>query len=189
MTYLLIPFMFIAGWTFDRARGSDQFIAAKPLHDIGFALIGTACLYAAGAAAVSSLSYTLTPLLLSLSMLAGRAPGWGKYLGGIVHKVMPKEKEIRIIDWILDQIKRPDREEAILAMSLRGLWWTSCVAIPLSLWIGGSAILYALSGLLIGFIHWGAATLQKNPDKAWELGEQMRGAMIWGLFGVMCYAG
>ena len=112
-------------------------------------------------------------VLASLGMFIGSAFGWGKYIGGIINKTFdPDEVEIRWIDWLV--MRRTDYAvlRSVIALSLRGLIWSSCIALSIL------NPYYAPIGLLMGVVYY--ATISISKEKGWSYGEWVFGAILWG---------
>lgn len=129
--------------------------------------------------------------ILYLSMLLGRSPGWGVYIGGIINKVVRKEEEIEWIDeLILNKTNYPALRNS-LALSLRGFMWSSSLLFGITLAatyesvILPSKFMYIMPlGLTMGFIYWLACIISEKTSMGrgwgWSLGEYMFGFILWG---------
>lgn len=119
-------------------------------------------------------------ILATLGMFIGSAFGWGKYIGGIINKTFdPDEVEVRWIDWLVMQKTDYAQLRSVVALSLRGLIWTSCIAVSVANW-NLDYLFYAPVGLLMGIVYY--ITISISKAKGWSYGEWVFGALLWGTF-------
>ena len=115
-----------------------------------------------------------------IAMLIGASFGWGKYIAGIINKDFDvNEEEIKWIDKLVMKTNDHAQLRSVIALSLRGLIWTSIIAIPMAFF--NLAYLYFIPvGLLMGLVYY--ATILIAGEKGWGYGEYAWGAVLWGLF-------
>lgn len=118
-----------------------------------------------------------------LGMFIGSSFGWGKYMGGIATGTFdPNEKEIEWIDKLVMQKTDHARLRSIVAFGLRGLIWTSCIAVSVAYW-DLNYLLYAPIGLLMGVVYY--VTIIPLPKSKTVLCEWVWGAILWGSFALI----
>lgn len=111
----------------------------------------------------------------AIGMFIGASFGWGKYIAGIINKTFDvNEVEIKWIDKFVMQTNDHAVLRSVVALSLRGLIWTSCIAIALL------NPFYAPIGLLMGIVYY--VTISLAGEKGWSYGEWVFGAILWGSF-------
>ena len=114
------------------------------------------------------------------AMLIGASFGWGKYISGIINKDFDaNEEEIKWIDKLVMKTNDYAQLRSVAALSLRGLIWTVCIAIPMAFF--NLAYLYFIPvGLLMGVVYY--VTISIAGAKGWGYGEYAFGGLLWGLF-------
>lgn len=160
----------------------------KLVHDIIFALIFSSI---APIAFVWQFFWVFACLFLT--MWAGRSVGWGVYIDGIIAAKKPEQGEVKIIDeLVFSKTNHPVLRHTI-ALSLRGLFWTACLAVGFALSYLPSGIpcpwgKISLIGLLMGITYLCTARIcqfitRKTGFKLpeWGASEMVWGFIMWGL--------
>lgn len=117
-----------------------------------------------------------------IGMFIGSSFGWGKYVGGIIDdKFDINEEEIKWIDKLVMNKEDNARVRSIIAMSLRGVIWTTSIALALVFW--STAWIWLIPvGLLMGPIYWLGFVVIENdlmlPEWVW-------GFVLWGAAGLI----
>lgn len=136
---------------------------------VGFGVIAAICVN----------SYYALPVGI-VAMLIGASFGWGKYITGIIEKGFDvQEEEIKWIDKLVMQKDDYPVLRSVAALSLRGLIWTVCIAIPMA-FFNLSYLYFAPVGLLMGAVYYVTISLFKGHG--WGYGEYLFGGLLWGLF-------
>lgn len=176
----------ITMWKLNIANyGDETFYKSfgKVINDIIYGLLFSYIL-------IGSIQYSVF-FILYFSMLLGRSPGWGVYIGGIINRKVKKEEEIEWIDEIiLNKSNFPALRNSI-ALSLRGFMWSSSLLFGVSLIaayeyiILPSKFIYIMPlGLTMGLIYWLACIISEKTSKGrgwgWSLGEYLFGFILWG---------
>jgi len=174
----------LLGGLVNRVRGGGilRFRFVKAFYDCTFACTFTLltyphwCLYTV----IVVLGYFLTSWL-------GRSFGWGAYIGGILRKEIVKEEEVQWIDEVISGLHMAPVYLNTLALSLRGLMWTSSVACATLLLPDLSyltSLIVATVGLTMGPSYLASAyigdKIYNNRDLGWSIGEYVFGAVLWG---------
>jgi hypothetical protein len=171
---------------------------SKILHDVVFALI-----FSYGLNVGFDEGGLLCFLTLFVAMWCGRSIGWGTYIDGIIRREVKDEREVAFIDKLIMQKKDHPVLRNVVALSLRGLIWTLCLAVGFFLLneqnIGitvTNIALVAISGLLMGTTYLIAIGFCQKLKRitnidlpAWGFAECIWGFVLWGicaqiLFGV-----
>jgi len=169
-----------------RAESKFKFFG-KHIHHLVFALVFTLII-----------SPVTTPqkvgcfLLLSVGMLAGSCMGWGNYINAMIDGTIDKNRKDSIIaDGIFFGLCDWPVLAGFIALSFRGLMWTSLLIISLFV-IALSDILISSESFLIfpiGFLMGSAYLLameicQRIPGmvrgNGWQVGEYFWGFILWG---------
>jgi hypothetical protein len=117
----------------------------------------------------------------ALGMWAGQSLGWGRYIGALFETEKNKLEEVEWIDSIIKPLKNNMRLWGAAGLALRGYFWSLCIAIALmSPYIQFIGILMPVCY----YIAWLISQGNKNPPgAAWERGEILWGAVLWGWIG------
>jgi hypothetical protein len=124
-----------------------------------------------------------------LAMAAGARKGWGDYIGALFGYRTENLQENKYIDRVIRPLMKYPFWWGAVGLSLRGLWWGVCLAVPFIVagysaawWFlpaGASMpVLYRLSAKWMqarGVADW--------TGPAWGLGEIFMGAVLWSPLG------
>lgn len=133
-----------------------------------------------------------TLILLSLGMLSGSSFGWGNYIEAMIsNKVDYDRTDAPVSDWVFFKLAHKPILAGCFALSVRGLLWTSCLGIALTILseIGcifdTNAFYIIPMGLLMGMVYLVCIELcglfsEVGRGRGWQVGELAWGAILWG---------
>lgn len=107
-------------------------------------------------------------------------PAWGRYLGAIVNNAIPDEKEVWVIDAIVDKVALPAAVWGALAMCLRFALFVPVIAAYA--WAVDGSYLVALGAPLMGVACY---PFKGMGGKGWALAEYAYGAVLGILIGLV----
>lgn len=137
----------------------------------------------------------LSLLVLYIGMFGGAAPGWGTYINGMINREIRDEEEISFIDKLVltGKADHPVLRNTI-ALSLRGVMWTACLAVAffiLSLFdIASPYLIFGILpvGLLMGPTYLLAMEICQRittRGNGWQIGEYFWGFVLWGCIAIL----
>lgn len=159
----------------------------KHIHHLVFALVFTLII-----SPVTTSQKVDCFLLLSVGMLAGSCMGWGNYINAMIDGTINKNRKDAIIaDGIFFGLSGWPVLAGFIALSFRGLMWTSLLGISLILIalchviIDFESFLIIPIGLLMGLAYLLAMEIcQRIPGmvrgNGWQIGEYFWGFILWG---------
>lgn len=115
----------------------------------------------------------LGALVLFIGFWLAFLPGWGRYLGAIVNNVIANEKEVWVIDYIMDRFILSPTIWGTIAMCLRFLMFAPALAIYT--WVVNGSYLPLLGVPLMGIVCY---IFRKRAGKGWALCEYAYGAVL-----------
>lgn len=113
----------------------------------------------------------------AIAFRLGEAHGWGHWMSVAVNPVGATRKHESPIDSVLEHVKDLDRW-AFYGLTLRGLLWGACLAIPaafISLW---PALAFVVAGATMGLVFFATRHIPTDPNKRWAYGEYLMGAVL-----------
>lgn len=113
----------------------------------------------------------LTGFLASLAMFTGQSLGWGRYIGAVGDWESRELKEVAFIDFFITPFKDNRVLWGFLGLTLRGLVWGICIALPVFSWAP------VIAGLAMGVVYF---ITTRVSEYGWELGEIIFGGILWG---------
>lgn len=125
-------------------------------------------------------------LILFLTMWAGRSMGWGTYIQGIIDSKVLNETEIRFIDKIALSKKNHPVIRNVIALSLRGLIWSICLAAgfyachKLGASFHNNPVSIILVGSWMGVVYLAAIRFCQKTQKIFKLAQWGFAEMVWG---------
>ena len=170
MTFILVLF----GGFINRIRGGwfDIGKFKKPINHILFGIIFGHSLF--------------QMIVLGCSMWLGICFGWGSYIDGLINKKVQPRGDSKILDYLfLRGTNYPVLRNA-LALNLRGLLWSSCLAIGFYLSQNKTCYIIVFSGLMMGFIYTLSCQIGEKllfRGNGWQIGEFLFGTYLW----LICY--
>ena len=119
-------------------------------------------------------------------MWLGTCFGWGSYIGGLIDKKIQPRGDSKILDYLfLRKTTHPILRNA-LALNLRGLLWSSCLAIGFYISQAKISYIVIFSGLMMGFIYTLSCSIGekiRSRGDGWHVGEFLFGTYLW----FICY--
>ena len=117
--------------------------------------------------------------LAFICMMLGASPGWGAYIGAIMHQ--PKESEQTWIDRLIENLDGV--KWGVMGLTLRGLFWGLFISIPLfysGLYLAGAWAIFA--GSMMGLIYLATIRFTERvlrTGTGWAESELVFGAWLW----------
>lgn len=113
----------------------------------------------------------LTGLLFAVAMFTGQSLGWGRYIGALGGWETNRLEEVFFIDALISSFKDKMRLWGFMGLTLRGILWGSCLALPVM------SIIPVIGGALMGVCYWIAIKLFDRAG--WEYAEFLFGGVLW----------
>ena len=167
-TWLKVPEESKWNWSNDCDSYNALIFAASVLYVTGNSWLALACIPA---------------------MFLGATPGWGDYIGalfGIRHENLVENK---FLDPLIKKLKDSPRAWGFAGLTLRGLWWGFCLAVPFYCFgYHTAACNFLFTGAYMGLVYlaagfWVKTRLNTNDElaagPAWGLGEVFWGVVLW----------
>lgn len=123
-------------------------------------------------------------LIAAAFMWLGAAGGWGDYIGALGGWRVNDLKENKFIDPLIKRFLQWPKWWGAAGLTLRGLFWGICLALPFWLFgFGGIALAFIQNSLLMAPAYWLAiawmGTRVHLPEQGWGLGEIFYGVILW----------
>lgn len=116
-------------------------------------------------------------LAFAAAFRIGEAHGWGHWMGVAVQSAGAARTDESPIDDLLDH--EPDLDRwAFYGLTLRGLLWGTCLAVPagfISLW---ASLAFIAAGATMGLLYFATRYVPTDPSTRWALGEYFMGAVF-----------
>lgn len=105
----------------------------------------------------------------------GEAHGWGHWMGVAVKSVGATRTDESPIDDLLDN--EPDLDRwAFYGLTLRGLLWGTCLAVPAGFFSLLGSLAFLAAGATMGALYFATRYAPTDPSTRWALGEYFMGA-------------
>lgn len=119
-------------------------------------------------------------------MWLGASFGWGAYIGAIRGDSKP-EKEVSFIDKIITPLESLPRLWGVAGLTLRGMLWGACIAVPFFMLYPPAALGFVLCGSLMGVVYawviYGVQLVSEDHKiygvSSWAISEWLFGAVLW----------
>jgi len=191
LTNLYCKYLINKGWQYRAAiNEAEKRLKAfsKHFNHVIFALVFTILL---SPVTTSQAFWCLT--LLSLGMLGGSSFGWGNYIEAMISGKIDKNRTDEYFsDKVLFHFANKPVLAGFLALSMRGMIWTMCIAISLVIIstvgvnIPFTSYLIIPAGLLMGSCYLLAIKISEflfdgMRGHGWQIGELIFGGYLWSI--------